>query len=342
MSDAVQALLRQAVEEASREAVAEAERRGFAAGLREGMTRATREMRVRLNQLLVDAASGLVLGDDLVLGNATGPGSVAGVDASMQAAGPILAEPEAAPTAGVSPPAGSVPVDAGAVSPRAAPASNSAMTRRAERAAWRTPRAEAIVAEMWPTFTHKADIEARIAEANGVAFPAGVDLSVYAAQVGLKRPEGFMAWRLQAPPKAGAVSAAAPLRDPGYVRLVDRHKWRTDERKAVLLARYPGGALMEDIRAEMAALPGEAMPEGTRPVWNWVSALELRRDRLQQAVGEAAPVDEAEGDDADIPPPPPVEIVPRNCLNCRGAFQANGRFERLCVRCRKRSEVEAA
>lgn len=144
MTDKVADLLRQAVVEASRAAVDAAREEGFALGVAEGRRRALGAMRSLVNQWLVDVAAGRV-GDDLVLGNAEGPGSVVALEERMQEIPSPVAAAKAPGSGSAETAVETAPVrEAAAGSPPAA----------AEPVhvpgAWKTAEREAHVRARWP------------------------------------------------------------------------------------------------------------------------------------------------------------------------------------------------
>jgi len=218
--EALTALVHETISAQSRAAVDAARAEGFTLGTQEGWLRAVREMRVRLNQLGVDMAAA-ACGGDLVLGNADGAGSLGSLD-RMQAA-VSHAEPEAAPAVGSRLPA-AVPASAGVAAPSAAPARDDAAPaagvllcqrrggRPAEAQVWRTPARAEVLRREWPLGTPAAAIRPMLAALPGAKLPYGVDISIWASQLGRQRPEGFRGRRtIRAAP--AEAEAAAPADD---------------------------------------------------------------------------------------------------------------------------------
>ncbi len=124
---------------------------------------------------------------------------------------------------------------------------------------------------------------------------------------------------VQAKPALRIVEPAAPA--PGaHEPEPGGEPWQTKARRAVLEEHFPDGVPVSEIRAMLEALPGPALPAAA--VTKWARQLNLERLDVE------APAERA----------PKVERIKRACLSCDRSFMAEGRFERLCSACRKRSE----
>ena len=63
---------------------------------------------------------------------------------------------------------------------------------RARRSKWATDERDALLRELWPTYTLRGEICARLAELPGGELPEPYRVAIYAGQVlGLSRPPGY-------------------------------------------------------------------------------------------------------------------------------------------------------
>ena len=77
-------------------------------------------------------------------------------------------------------------------------------------------------------------------------------------------------------------SAAPPPRDPSpraetHASPPREQSWRTAERRAALQAGYLAGRSLQDLRADLMALPGPPVPENVSLVGSWATKIGLKR-----------------------------------------------------------------
>lgn len=153
--------------------------------------------------------------------------------------------PRAEPALNQAPPP---PQQDSAVAPSCAPRSGRGIKGGAS--SWRTPEREVVMRKHWPGGTLHDDVVRLLEELPGGPVPRGSGVGVWAADLGLRRPPGFMTQFNRKPRSAAAPPQPAPAR-PAQPAAAPSRERPAASHPSIL----PPGAPLSGVNPKAAAIP---------------------------------------------------------------------------------------